>query len=177
MNNEKYVCETKGADTARRGRNWSQWVFLICRLLLGLVFIYASYDKILHPQAFALSVFNYQLLPETTINLIALILPWLELLLGLCLLFGICLPGATVMGTGLLIVFLGALVYNQIRGLNVHCGCFSTEIQEGPAGLGTVLRDLGFLAVSLYLLVYVLHSNHRSENLCRWKSEKVNFSK
>ena len=60
------------------------------------------------------------------------------------------------MGTRLLIVFLGGLVYNQIRGLNVHCGCFSTEIQGGPAGLGTVLCDIGFLAVSLYLLIYVL---------------------
>ena len=102
---------------------------------------YASYDKILHPQAFALAVFNYQLLPEPTINLIALILPWLELLL----------------------VFLGALVYNQSRGLNIHFGCFSTELQEGPAGLGTVLRDLGFLAVSLYLLVYVMFANRRNE--------------
>jgi uncharacterized membrane protein YphA (DoxX/SURF4 family) len=167
MNNEKYLYEAEIGDIARHGRHWSRWVFQICRLLLGLVFVYASYDKILHPQAFALAVFNYQLLPETTINLIALILPWLELLLGLCLLFGIWLPGATIMGTGLLTVFLGALVYNQIRGLNIHCGCFSTEIQEGPAGLATVLRDLGFLAVSLYLLVYVLFANRRSENLCR----------
>lgn len=167
MNNEKYSYETEGGGTARYGRRWYFWVFLICRLLLGLVFVYASYDKILRPQAFALAVFNYHILPETTINLIALFLPWLELLLGLCLLFGIWLPGATVAGTGLLIVFLGALVYNHSRGLNVHCGCFSTEIQEGPAGLATVLRDLGFLAVSLYLLVYVLFAKRRSENLCR----------
>ncbi len=155
----------KGGGTTLPGRNWPQWLFLICRLLLGLVFVYASYDKILHPQAFALAVFNYQILPETTINLIALILPWLELLLGLCLLFGVWLPGATVLGTGFLIAFLGALVYNQSRGLNVHCGCFSTKVQEGPAGLGSVLRDLGFLAVSLYLLVYVMFANRRSENL------------
>lgn len=171
MNSEKYAYDTEEGGTARHGRNWPWWIFLICRLLLGLVFVYASYDKILHPQAFALAVFNYQLLPETAINLIAMILPWLELLLGLCLLFGIWLPGATVMGSGLLMIFLGALIYKQIRGLNIHCGCFSTEIQEGPAGLGTVLRDLGFLAVSLYLLVYVMLANRRSKNLRRLKSE------
>ena len=169
MKNEKFLYEIEEGGTARHSRHWSWWVFHICRLLLGLVFVYASYDKILHPQAFAVAVFNYQLMPETTINLIALILPWLELLLGLCLLFAIWLPGATVMGTGLLIIFLAALGYNQIRGLDIHCGCFSTEVQEGPAGLGTVMRDLGFLAVSLYLLIYVLFSNHRSgaESLCR----------
>lgn len=175
MNSEKYACETEGDNTTRRSRNWSWWIFLICRLLLGLVFVYASYDKILHPQAFALAVFNYQILPETAINLIALILPWLELLLGLCLLFGILLPGSTVMGSGLLIIFLAALTYNHIRGLDIHCGCFSTEVQEGPAGLGTVLRDLGFLAISLYLLLYVLFTNRRNENLRQFKSEYENF--
>lgn len=137
-------------------QNLGPWVFHIFRLLLGLVFVYASYDKILHPQAFALGVYNYQLLPDAAINMTALILPWLELLLGLCLLFGVMLPGATVTGTALLVVFLGALVLNQLRGLDIHCGCFSTEIKEGPAGVGTILRDLGFLAVSLYLTIYVL---------------------
>lgn len=167
----------QGDGTALSGRNWPQWLFLLCRLLLGLVFVYASYDKILHPQAFALAVFNYQIVPEPTINLIALILPWLELLLGLCLLFAVWLPGATVLGAGLLIVFLGALIYNQSRGLNMHCGCFSTEVQEGPAGLGTVLRDLVFLAVSLYLLVYVMFANQRSENLRQKNSELQFFRK
>ncbi|MFN2352949.1 MAG: MauE/DoxX family redox-associated membrane protein [Desulfopila sp.] len=131
------------------------WLFHSCRVFLGVVFVYASYDKILHPQAFALAVYNYQIVPDPFINLVALILPWLELLLGLCLLAGVWLPGATVVGSGLMLVFIGALFFNQIRGLDIHCGCFSTEVTEGSAGLGTVLRDLGFFAVSLYLLVYV----------------------
>lgn len=168
MNSDKYLPVTDAGGSVRRNR--CRWIFHICRLLLGLVFVYASYDKILHPQAFALAVFNYQVLPDGVINLVALILPWFELLLGLCLLIGILLPGATVAGTGLLVVFLGALVFNQIRGLDIHCGCFSTEIQQGPAGLGTVLRDLGFLAVSLYLLIYILLTKRRNENLCRSES-------
>jgi uncharacterized membrane protein YphA (DoxX/SURF4 family) len=149
---------------ARYNRLWPEWIFHACRLLLGLVFVYASYDKILHPQAFARAVFNYQLVPDSAVNLIALILPWFELLLGLCLLFGVLLPGATVAGTGLLVVFLGALVFNQIRGLDVHCGCFSTEAREGPTGPGTVLRDIGFFAVSLYLCFYVFLFQSSREN-------------
>ncbi len=131
------------------------YLFHICRIFLGVVFVYASYDKILHPQAFALAVYNYQIVPDPFINMTALLLPWLELLLGLCLLAGVWLPGVTVIGSGLMIVFIGALVFNQMRGLDIHCGCFSTEVTEGPAGVGTVLRDVGFLAVSLYLLLYV----------------------
>lgn len=148
------------------------WVFHIFRLLLGLVFVYASYDKILHPQAFALGVYNYQLLPDAAVNMTALILPWLELLLGLCLLFGVFLPGATVTGTALLVVFLGALVLNQLRGLDIHCGCFSTEMKEGPAGVGTILRDLGFLAGSVYLTIYVLLGKRWNVKLHRSKPEQ-----
>jgi uncharacterized membrane protein YphA (DoxX/SURF4 family) len=128
----------------------------ILRLVLGAVFLYASFDKILHPQAFAQAVYNYQVLPDAAVNLVALVLPWLELLLGLCLVGGTWMPGAAVTSTGLLLVFIGALVFNLIRGLDVHCGCFSTETTGEPAGLMTVVRDLVFLALSGYLTVFIL---------------------
>ena len=152
--------------------SWSQWLFHLTRLLLGGVFIYASYDKILHPQAFALAVYNYQLLPDALINITALLLPWLELLLGLCLFFSIWLPGAAVTGTGLLSIFLGALIFNQIRGLNIHCGCFSTEVAEGPAGWGTVLRDIGFFIASIYLLLSIFLPGCRSEKTSHPRPKK-----
>jgi len=126
------------------------------RLLLGAVFLFASYDKILHPQAFAKAVYNYQILPDAAVNLAALVLPWLELLLGLCLVGGFWLPGATLLSSGLLAVFIGALIFNQVRGLDVHCGCFSTDSTAGPADLWTVGRDLVFFIVSVYLAVNVL---------------------
>ena len=128
----------------------------ILRLVLGGVFLYASFDKILHPQAFSETVYNYQVLPDAAVNLVALVLPWLEFLLGLCLVTGIWMPGAVLMTTGLLLVFIGALVFNLARGLDIHCGCFSTEAGGEPVGLMTVIRDLGFLALSVYLTVFVL---------------------
>ncbi len=134
-------------------------VFTILRLFLGAVFLYASYDKILKPAAFAEAVYNYQILPDAAVNLAALALPWLELLLGICLIAGTWLPGATLVSTGLMTVFIAALLYNQARGLDIHCGCFSTEITEGPAGIRTVLRDLAFLAVSVYVTLYVFFFN------------------
>jgi uncharacterized membrane protein YphA (DoxX/SURF4 family) len=118
------------------------------RWFLGGVFLYASYDKILHPQAFAQAIFNYQILPDAAVNLTALVLPWLESLLGLCLLVGFWLPGATALSTLMLTVFLGALAFNQWRGLDVYCGCFSTQGPAGTADLGTLARDIGFLLLS-----------------------------
>lgn len=130
--------------------------------MLGAVFLLASYDKILHPQAFAQTVYNYQILPDGLVNLAAMILPWLELLLGVCLLGGVWLPGATAVSTALLALFIGALVYNQIRGLDIHCGCFSSESTDGPAGLWTVARDLGFLFSSVGLSVLVFFPRRRA---------------
>ncbi len=129
--------------------------FHVARLFMGGVFLYASYDKILKPAAFAEAVYNYQILPEAAVNLAALVLPWLELLLGICLVAGVWLPGATLISTGLMTVFIAALVYNKIRGLDIHCGCFSTKTTEGPVGIWTVLRDVAFLAVSAYLMLHV----------------------
>jgi cation diffusion facilitator family transporter len=131
------------------------FVFHALRVVLGGVFLYASYDKILNPQAFAQAVYNYQILPEAAVNLTALALPWLELLLGLCLVFAFWLPGATAASTALLSIFIGAMVFNQVRGLDIHCGCFSTDTTTGPIDMWTVLRDIGFLAVSVYLILNV----------------------
>jgi len=125
----------------------------IARMGLGVVFLYASWDKILHPQEFAEAVYNYQILPDFLVNSSALILPWIEMLVGLCLISGLFVPGSALVCVLLLSVFTVALVFNQIRGLDVHCGCFSTQATHGPAGLRTVARDICFLGISVYLLI------------------------
>jgi uncharacterized membrane protein YphA (DoxX/SURF4 family) len=130
--------------------------FFALRLSLGIVFLYAGYDKTIHPHAFANAVSNYQILPGPLVNLTALILPWLELLIGLCLVAAFWLPGATAISTGLLTIFVGALLFNLARGLDIRCGCFSTEATEGPINYWTVARDLSFLAASFYLTCGIL---------------------
>lgn len=157
MNEEKgqKKQEAEKKATLPGDRRLAGVVFHGLRIFLGAVFLYASYDKILHPQAFAQAIYNYQILPAVAVNLAALVLPWIELLLGLCLVAGFWLPGATALSTSLLAVFMAALIFNQIRGLDVHCGCFSTDSSEGPAGLWTVVRDAAFLTASAGLTVLV----------------------
>ena len=140
-------------------------LFNSIRILMGLVFLYASYDKILRPEAFAKAVFNYQILPDTAVNIVALVLPWLELLIGLSLVAGIWLEGSTVISTSLMLIFIGSLIFNQIRGLDIHCGCFSTDATQGPAGMLTIIRDFLFLVASIYLtfrIVFFSKSNSTS---------------
>jgi hypothetical protein len=94
------------------------------------------------------------------INLTALVLPWLELLLGLCLLAGVWMPGAVLSVNGLLMLFLAALVFNLARGLDVNCGCFSTG-SDAPAMSTTyyLVRDIGFLALGAFLFYGVFLIN------------------
>jgi len=133
------------------------------RIILGIVFVYASIDKILHPADFADSVFNYQILPDSLINLTALILPYLELILGISLIIGIALPGAAFLSNLLLVTFMAALIFNLARGLNIHCGCFSAkaEAAEGHEMIWTVLRDSVFLLMGMFLFLRLYFEKRR----------------
>jgi len=129
---------------------------LVARLILGAVFMYASIDKILHPAAFAKAVYNYQLLPGALINLTAIVLPWLELVLGIFLIIGLFREGSVCMVTFLLALFLGAAIFNLARGLDIYCGCFSTST-EGTNNAPKVwyaIRDGFFLLPAFYLLYH-----------------------
>lgn len=150
-------CLTEGKNQTSalvaRGQGWSFHVLLFClaRLVLGGVFIFASLDKIMNPLAFAKSISNYQILPNALINLTAIALPWLELILGTLLVFGVWLPGTIVLVDLLLIIFFAALMSSLVRGLNIDCGCFSTSTTENPSLPLSVIRDTFLLILGGYV--------------------------
>lgn len=127
---------------------------LILRLILGGVFAYASFDKILHPYDFAEVLYNYQILPDALINITAILLPWLELSLGLFLILGRFLRGAVFTANALLVVFFVALAFNLARGLDIECGCFTASLGSSPGGsmILYLVRDAFFLGTGLVLL-------------------------
>ena len=110
---------------------------LIFRFILGVVFIYASYDKILDPLSFSDNIHNFHITDNIvwTENLAALIIPWLELIVGVFLIFGVFLEGATSITIGLYIFFIVILSQAVYRGIDVHCGCFKTEADAGVTDL------------------------------------------
>lgn len=142
---------------ADRRAGTSRWIRLGLRLFLGAVFLYASWDKVLDPGAFADVVRNYQVLPEPFVHLAALMLPWIELLVAICLIGGVWLPGALFWVNGLMLVFTLALAFNMARGINVSCGCFSSQTDVvGTATMwGYLIRDLLFLGAGGWLAVLV----------------------
>jgi uncharacterized membrane protein YphA (DoxX/SURF4 family) len=100
------------------------WVLLRC--VLGGVFIYASFYKILSPGAFAHQIYNYHMLPPWAINPLAMTLPWLQLFCGLCLIVNRWTRGASLWIVVMVGIFQIALASALIRGLNISCGCFKS---------------------------------------------------
>ena len=126
------------------------------RIFLGLVFLYASIDKIMHPADFARIVRNYQILPDSLINITAVVLPWIEVFLGICLICNVWMPGAVLTGNIFMVVYTLAKSFNLARGLDISCGCFSTSMKGRSIGYMDIAMDMFFLLVGLFLLFYVL---------------------
>ena len=110
---------------------------LIFRIILGVVFIYASYYKILDPASFSDNIHNYHVTDNFiwAENLAALIIPWLELIVGVFLIMGVFLDGSISITIGMLIFFIIILSQAVFRGIDVHCGCFTTEADSGVTDL------------------------------------------
>ena len=128
-------------------------IIFVCRLLLGMMFIYASIDKISNPLAFADIIFNYKVIPAFLINFPALFLPWLELITGMFIIFGIFTETSAKIITSLLIFFIFLITFNMIRGISFDCGCFSTEatmIGSDPVGL--LIRDTLLLIPGILII-------------------------
>jgi uncharacterized membrane protein YphA (DoxX/SURF4 family) len=119
------------------------------RLFLGILFVYASWDKILNPGPFSDTVLNYHVLPERLVNLFALWLPVTELLVGTLLILGVWSEAASTLVLAMLAMFLIAIVQGVARGLDTHCGCFTQGGKGSPISAWTVARDVGFLAVGV----------------------------
>jgi uncharacterized membrane protein YphA (DoxX/SURF4 family) len=135
----------------------NRYLLLACRLAVGGVFIYASLDKILHPAAFAKQVYNYQILSVTGSNLLAVVLPWVELFVGLALVAGILRAESALVSTGLLLTFIGAIGLALARGLDIDCGCFGTSGGRSVAW-STLAQDVLLLAAAVLVLRSALKS-------------------
>ena len=105
----------------------NKYFLLTLRILLGVIFIYASVGKVFQPAAFAKAIKNYDMLPLFSINILAIILPFLEFITGILLIAGIFKHGSSLVAIVSLIIFLIALVSAYARGLDINCGCFSLE--------------------------------------------------
>ncbi len=124
----------------------------VLRVALGLVFLFASWDKIVDPMAFAKIIRNYQILPDAVVAGVALLLPWLEVVVGMCLITGLFNRGAGLAASVMMLAFLSAMAWAQHKGISTQCGCFTTKADDAISAR-TFVRDGAFLALALVATV------------------------
>jgi uncharacterized membrane protein YphA (DoxX/SURF4 family) len=118
-------------------------------LVVGGVFIYASLDKIAHPDRFADVVNDYQMLPPLLVNGFALAMPWTEMVAGAALVLGLWRRAAGLLAAALTIAFMVAVAQAEMRGLEIECGCFDVSgLSATQASWDLFARDALLLAAS-----------------------------
>jgi uncharacterized membrane protein YphA (DoxX/SURF4 family) len=129
-------------------------------LVLGGVFLYASFEKIAAPRDFAKIVYHYQLAgPNAHVgvipaNVLAVTLPWLEAVIGILLVTGLWRKEAAGIAAVLLVVFLVAVSYALWNGIDIaNCGCFSVSGEGRSAGWKLLAGDTALLLAAGYVML------------------------
>ncbi len=127
------------------------YAVFVTRVFIGLLFIVSSLEKIVDPTAFTQSIVSYKLLPASISVVIATVLPWLELLCGFAVLFGVFLRGSSLLLSLMIATFTIAVVTALVRGLDISCGCFTQDPSNGKIGWMKVVQDVTLLALTVFL--------------------------
>lgn len=145
---------------------------LIARLVGGMVFIYAGFLKATAPSAeFAYAIEAYEVFPSFIITIASIIMPWIEIYLGIFLIFGLFTRINSVI-MGLFFVFFELLILSAImRGLPLaDCGCF------GSAHSNSATFEL-FQNVIILCFIFLAYKFGEKISLDNWLKKKSNYSK
>lgn len=104
----------------------SEYLAFVLRLFVGYYFIYASMSKIPYPAQFADLLAAYRLFPYPVVNLLAVVVPWAELVTGLFIIIGLRSRASAILIILLYIGFNVAVGLNVIVGSPITCGCYDT---------------------------------------------------
>jgi uncharacterized membrane protein YphA (DoxX/SURF4 family) len=128
----------------------------LARLGLAGVWIASGAIKLFDPHGTVASVKAYELLPDDLVSLVAGVLPFLELALGLLLLLGVGVRIVAVLSGLLLLVYIAGIAQSWARGLTIDCGCFGGggQVAAGQTRYPQeILRDTGFLLLAVWLTI------------------------
>ncbi|NED57635.1 DoxX family membrane protein [Micromonospora aurantiaca] len=149
---------TSSPSRAGRWQALRPWLGVAARLGLAAVWLIAGGTKVGDLAASGRAVNAYQVMPYDVATVIGAALPFVELALGLLLLAGLATRISAGVSAALLVVFIAGIASAWARGLAIDCGCFGSGGQlaagQTPSYLPEILRDLGFLVLAGFLLIW-----------------------
>jgi putative oxidoreductase len=156
------------ADTQWRARVFHAFM-LLTRLTLGGVLVYAGAAKATDTAAFADVIANFEILPPRGYQTLAVVLPWVEMGLGLFLICGLFSRVAALLSMLLCLTFGAAVLSAIVRGLDIACGCFGTS-EYAHVGLRALTVDVAMVAASALVLIFP------KQSLMRWFHVEVDLT-
>jgi hypothetical protein len=135
----------------------NKWLLLAFRIVVGAVFIWAGGLKIASPLDFARDIENYRFFPRDLVFIIAIVLPWVEVVGGIFLIAGFFKRSSALLLALLLAGFMGLVGLALLRGIDTSCGCFGSLSRK--ADLSLILTD----AVLLYFALSVFFAGRRQQ--------------
>ncbi|MBF4160118.1 DoxX family membrane protein [Nocardioides sp. CBS4Y-1] len=131
------------------------WVGLLVRLVVGGVWIVAGAIKLPDPDAGIDAVRAYQLLPGAVVPAVGLLLPIVEVVVGVALVLGLLTRFAAVVSCLLFVAFIAGISSAWARGITIDCGCFGGGGYDPDAAAKypwEIARDVALLAASAFLV-------------------------
>ena len=144
-------------------------VIWLGRLLIGGIFVYAGYAKLVYPNhnlwpwfmlkfsvaanlsTFAFQVESYKILSSPASAFVAHTLPYVEIVLGLLLLIGWKFRIWATIASAILVGFLAVVTRAYLLHMDINCGCFGTP---EPLTIMTVLRDSALVLLAIVMTVF-----------------------
>jgi len=143
-----------------RTGNWFQsavnnrYLTLACRLILAAIFLVSSYGKLVDIERYSVdAVYNFGILPVEPVNIarfFGLVMPFIELLCALGLLFGV-LTRLSALGVSLMsLAFFVSKAIVLSQGRSIECGCFGAIIDTLASV--TIFMDIPMLLMGLVIM-------------------------
>ena len=125
-------------------------LLLALRLALGGTMLWAGLSKVGETALFALTVRAYDVLPLELVHGFAIVVPWIEILLGITLVLGFWVRSSGLASAVVLASFGVAIGINLFREADITCGCFGLDGTEGSL-TDALIRDVLMIVASVIL--------------------------
>ncbi len=125
-------------------------ILFAARFILGCIFLASSWGKFISFHSLPTEILDYQLLSNRQAQIVAVLLPFAELLVGVLSIVGFGLAVVSLLAIFLLLIFSGAIVINLVRGRRFSCHCFgSSSAVIGPV---TIFRNMLLIGLACWII-------------------------
>ncbi len=131
----------------------NKYLIFVLRFFIGFIFVYSGIEKISNPSAFSEAILNYKIINLEISNMVSIVLPWFELLVGVLFIFKINVKENIVIIGILLLTFNLLIAIAILRGLNIDCGCFGTSYGV-KVGILKLAENFGLFLICCYLYYF-----------------------